>query len=108
MAEQREFVCAREGESLVLRCSGDWSLRDGLPGHDEIRTEFARSRPQRFVLATARLGSWDSSLVAFFAGAASLADGEGIAVDASGLPAGLHKLLELARAVPEKKDARLR
>ena len=106
MAEQREFVCAREGESLVLRCSGDWSLGDGLPGHDEVRAEFARSRPQRFVLATVRLGSWDSSLVAFFAGAASLADGEGIAVDVSGLPAGLRKLLELARAVPVKKDAR--
>lgn len=106
MAAEREYGCAREGGALVLRVSGDWRLGDGLPAHDTLRSEMERERPDRLVLRAEQLGAWDSSLVAFLCGAAAVADADGVPVDLDALPEGLRRLLALARAVPEKKDAR--
>jgi phospholipid/cholesterol/gamma-HCH transport system permease protein len=95
------------GEILVLALSGDWHLQRGFASGAEVERELERSpAPRRVVFETGALGEWDSSLVAFVTEVMELCLARGVAVDPSGLPRGLKRLVELAEAVPEKKDAR--
>jgi phospholipid/cholesterol/gamma-HCH transport system permease protein len=64
-----------------------------LPRGESVRVE------------TDALGAWDSSLVAFLLQAADAIRAQECDVDLTGLPDGLGKLLALALAVPEKRDA---
>jgi phospholipid/cholesterol/gamma-HCH transport system permease protein len=93
-------------ETLDLWVGGDWALGDGVPDLVELQQKLAPSGARLLRLQADGLGAWDSSLVAYLVGAAALADQSGCAVDPANLPSGLQRLLALARAVPEKEDAR--
>lgn len=91
---------------LLLWVGGQWALADGIPELGELRAKMAARQPAALSLRAEDLGSWDSSLVAYLVGAASLADQASCEVDLESLPSGLRRLLVLARAVPENEDAR--
>lgn len=91
--------------TLVVRLAGAWSLEGGLPPLADVERELVASTPG-VTFDTRDLTAWDSAVLAFLAGTSKLARERGVAVDRSGLPAGLRRLLALAEAVPEKVDAR--
>lgn len=108
MAEQRQVSFQRgDDATLLVRFSGAWRLRRGLPSALLLEHELESAPKVRGIAFEAReLASWDSSALAFLVEVAELCRQRGIDMDRTGLPAGLRRLLELAEAVPEKKGAR--
>ncbi|MGE0161373.1 MAG: MlaE family ABC transporter permease [Gemmatimonadales bacterium] len=95
-----------EDQILVIRLAGSWHLESGFPPLDDVERELASGwKPNGVAFDAEDLGSWDSGVLAFLATTSKLARQRGIPVDRSGLPKGLARLLALAEAVPEKKDA---
>src|SRR5580700_6340348 len=95
------------GDTLVLALAGDWHLKRGFTSGAAAELELARRPiPRRLAFDAVSLGEWDSSLVAFVTEVLELSHARDVAVDPAGLPSGLRRLVELAEAVPETKDAR--
>ncbi|SPF46344.1 conserved membrane hypothetical protein [Syntrophobacter sp. SbD1] len=93
--------------TLVVRIGGDWSIADGLPSTDELKRQIgSKPAPGRVAFDTSELACWDSSLLAFLVKLTDCCMQESILIAKQGLPEGVVKLLDLAAAVPEKKDAR--
>ncbi len=90
--------------TLVLRPSGRWSVESGIPSLSEVDRRLGGIR--RIAFDTSSLESWDSSLLTFVTKLVELARAQGVDVDRSGLPSGVRRLIDLAEAVPERKDAR--
>ncbi len=96
-----------ESDVLSIRLAGQWELRHGLATTDALETELQREpRPSRIAFDAHELGQWDSSILVFLAGVSGACRERGVALDGAGLPAGLHNLLDLAEAVPERAGAR--
>lgn len=94
-------------DTLVVRLSGPWHLRQNLPTAALAIRELEAPRvPKRLSYDASRLTHWDSSLISFLVQTSEFCRGHGIDQDRDGLPHGLRRLVELAEAVPEKKDAR--
>jgi phospholipid/cholesterol/gamma-HCH transport system permease protein len=105
--EESAVLFEREGDALVIRLIGTWSLDLGLPSTSELERELANSSvAKRVVFDASELGPWDSALVTFVAKAKALCRARAITTDLGGLPAGLRRLIELAEAVPETNDRR--
>jgi hypothetical protein len=100
VTEENNFLLMRERDSeLLIRISGTWRLRDGLPSMDAIKKEIERSPHPRLVLFnTQELAGWDSSVVWFLTKVSELSRESDIAVDRDKLPKGLRRLVELAEA----------
>jgi len=96
------------GDTLKVILSGDWKLSAELPGADKIRQKLEASPSVRnLVVDASQLSSWDTGLLTFLVNLRKFCSRQKISVNHDGLPDGAKKLLELAAAVPEKKDARL-
>jgi phospholipid/cholesterol/gamma-HCH transport system permease protein len=94
-------------ENLVVRLSGAWSIEHGLPRTPELHQEMvSRGGILRVSFDTNELSSWDSSILTFLAAVVDISSKKRIEINKEGLPEGVVKLLALASAVPEKKDAR--
>jgi phospholipid/cholesterol/gamma-HCH transport system permease protein len=91
-----------DGLELVL--SGRWCLDQALPAHEELDAEL-RQGVRRLAFDVEALGAWDSGLLTFLSGVFKACAARGIAVDQSGLPQGVRRLLAMACAVPEQKLA---
>lgn len=94
-----------EDGALTVALHGDWLLARGIPSAELLEPGLAE-RPSRIAFETSRLGHWDTSLVGFVVKVGDRAAAAKVAVDLTGLPDGVRRLLALAEAVPEKKDAR--
>jgi phospholipid/cholesterol/gamma-HCH transport system permease protein len=107
-AERGEVSVTRTPDgTLQVRLAGAWRLRGALPTLDVLEHELAGSPPPRALAFDARgVASWDSSLLMFLVRVREECEQRGVRVDVGGLPSGVERLLELAEAVPEKKDAR--
>jgi phospholipid/cholesterol/gamma-HCH transport system permease protein len=92
--------------SLVVRLSGDWALEDGLRSVALVERAVDEGAPTSIRFDASDLGRWDSSILAFLVAVSGLGRQRGIAVDRSGLPDGLGRLLALAEAVPARAGAR--
>lgn len=90
--------------TLVLGFSGRWSVESGIPPISDVERRLGGVR--RIAFDANGLESWDSGLLAFLTRIIELARAEKIDVDLSRLPSGVRRLIELAEAVPERKDAR--
>ena len=91
--------------TVVVRFSGSWHLNKNLPPATELIPALdSKPPPKRLSFDTAALAAWDSGLLSFITEADALCRTRGIVADRAGLPSGLRRLLELAEAVPEKKD----
>lgn len=100
-------LAALDDGTLQIRLAGDWLLTGQLPSADEaiLRLD-ATPGPRGLAFATASLGDWDSSLLVPLTHLLEAAQRRNIAVDRSGLPEGILRLVALAEAVPAKTDAR--
>lgn len=94
-------------DTVRLRLSGSWRLRQGLlPAAEAARQLEGRSGIRRIVIDAEDLTGWDSSLLVFLRRLESCTRRSGVEVDRSGLPQGVRRLLRLAAAVPERAEAR--
>jgi phospholipid/cholesterol/gamma-HCH transport system permease protein len=97
-----------DAENLVIRLSGTWSIEHGLPREPDLQQEMVtQGGVVRVGFDTHELNSWDSSILTLLMRVVDLCTRERIELKNEGLPEGVIKLLALASAVPEKKDARV-
>ena len=95
-----------DGEVRV-RLIGEWVLASGARSPTELSRQLNESPPPTKVSFDAReLAAWDNVLINFLDKLEAIAGERGVAVDRSGLPGGVQRLLALARAVPERQGAR--
>ncbi len=94
-------------DTLTVVLTGDWKLGGELPGADKVQ-QALESRPGVRTLAfdTRQLAAWDSGLLTFLLNVDACCSRRHLRLDREGLPPGARRILELALAVPEKKDAR--
>ena len=94
-------------ETLKVILAGHWKLGGELPTADKVQ-EKLRDRPgvRNLVFDTRQLSSWDTGLLTFLINLRRICSQQEISLNSDGLPPGAQRLLELASAVPEKKDAR--
>jgi len=97
------MACSRQpNDELVIRLSGCWTLAEGIPSIDDVRSECDGTAPPRQVrFDTQAVAGWDSALPTYLRGLMELFASRGIDADRSGLPEGVQRLLDLAAAVPE-------
>jgi phospholipid/cholesterol/gamma-HCH transport system permease protein len=94
-------------DTLEVRLSGRWKLGHVLPSANEVQERVeSGSGIERIAFDTRDLGDWDSGLVTFLIKVRDLCSLRKIHLDSEGLPEGTRRLIALASAVPEKKDAR--
>ena len=108
MTARAEMILAEpSADTLKVILSGDWQLGGALPGADQVQQRL-ESRPgvRNLVFDTQKLTHWDTGLLTFLVSLHTFCSPKNILVNSAGLPEGAKKLLELAAAVPEKKDAR--
>ena len=81
--------------TLLLTISGEWKLGDTVPAAEGVFSELATSKEARIAFAIKELQGWDSELLVFLAKLCAYCRSHGIALDPSGLPEGVQKLMEL-------------
>lgn len=95
------------GDILLIRLAGSWRIGQELPPADEVRKQLdSGTAIKRLAFDTKELTGWDSGLLAFLIKIRDLCRDNKIDLNRDGLPEGVKRLLELASAVPEKKDTR--
>src|SRR5215475_2511550 len=93
-------VSQAAGDTLVVRLSGDWKLKSGLPAPGVIEQQLNLSaQPRRIAFDASELAAWDSGLVAFLSGLQQLSQQRGLEFDTANLPEGARRLLKLAAVV---------
>src|SRR5690349_20016213 len=97
---------SRSGTTLVLSLEGDWLARSGLPGIEPVEKELKDGSVKTLEFESAKLGRWDSGLLAFLMSLAELCERLKVQINSDSLPEGVRKLIRLSEAVPEKEDAR--
>jgi phospholipid/cholesterol/gamma-HCH transport system permease protein len=95
------------GDGVALVLDGDWRLGEEPAGAADAQAGLDAVPAGTVVrLDAGGVGDWDSALIAFLMQVVDRAQARDVQVDRRGLPAGIGKLLALALAVPEKRDAR--
>ncbi len=90
-------------DTLLLKFSGNWTVGGGLPDIEEVRPHlYGPAAGTRVAFETAELGAWDTGLLVFLAKLYGLCREGGVAVDSSGLPAGIVRLLDLASSEKQR------
>jgi phospholipid/cholesterol/gamma-HCH transport system permease protein len=99
-----EFV-RPDHETLVVRMTGSWTLKNKCPPADRVLKEISSGPPvERIAFDAAALTDWDSGFLIFLTRVTEACSKEGAPTpDMKGLPEGARKLLALAETVPEKK-----
>jgi len=93
---------------LRVSLSGNWRAPSGLPGVEIITRSLSESAAERSLEFDAtKLTGWDSRFVAFINKCVALCRDRNLNLRSDGLPEGVRRLLRLANAVPEKKDAHI-
>ena len=91
--------------TLLIRMAGPWKLGNRLPGRGPVVEELEQGAEVREIaFDAADVTEWDSGLLAFLTEVNRLAQKRNIDVHLEDLPNGIHQLLKLAAAVPEKED----
>ena len=94
-------------DTLLVRLAGDWTIAEGIPSVEEVQKQADSGPPvQRIAFDTQDLGRWDSGLITFLIKLFEQSSRSQIDTSREGLPEGVRRLLDLAAAVPEIKDAR--
>jgi phospholipid/cholesterol/gamma-HCH transport system permease protein len=97
----------REAEALVVKLIGDWKLSDAIPRFGPLLENDSKATGATAVDFDATgLGSWDSSLLTFLQQGMIHCEAHDLEFRSGNLPENIARLLELARAVPEKETER--
>jgi phospholipid/cholesterol/gamma-HCH transport system permease protein len=92
--------------TVRLQLSGSWRLSQPLPAAADVERQLAgRSDLRRVVFEARGVSDWDSGLLTFLRRLDGFVRRAGLEADASGLPEGVRRLLQLATAVPERSGA---
>ncbi len=87
--------------------SGNWVMGNNLPSITEIEAPLDTTPKIKGIqFNTEMLNQWDSRLLNFLGKIIKICDTRSIGVDQSGIPAGPRTLLQLAQAIPERKEVR--
>jgi phospholipid/cholesterol/gamma-HCH transport system permease protein len=101
----KNLTRSAQGE-LCLTLAGDWQERCRPVTAEELRQELKRTPAvRRLCFAAGDLGNWDSGLLTFMLMVRKVCSEHRVAVDESGLPEGVRRLLDLATVVPERGGA---
>ncbi|HUH12238.1 MAG TPA: ABC transporter permease [Longimicrobiales bacterium] len=90
----------KEGVGILIELSGDWRLEAAPPRFADVLDQSSEVRALGFEAGA--LGAWDSSLLIFLLQARDHCEAGGVRFDTRGLPDRITRLLELARAVPDR------
>jgi phospholipid/cholesterol/gamma-HCH transport system permease protein len=89
--------------TLITELTGNWELDAPTPRFDRLVEARVHDPPvQAIQFETTELGEWDSSLLTFLLQAMNYCEAHNLEFRDQGLPESIARLLELARAVPEK------
>jgi len=93
-------------DHIELQLLGDWVIGKLLPDLKNVTNNLpALQSAQQFVISSDMLGKWDSRLVSFILLLTDYLAKKNIELDISSLPSGVQSLIQLATAVPIRKDA---
>jgi phospholipid/cholesterol/gamma-HCH transport system permease protein len=93
--------------TVRLQLSGSWRLSQPLPAAADVERQLeAQGDLRRVVFEAQGVSDWDSGLLTFLRRLEGFVRRAGVEADASGLPEGVRRLLQLATAVPERSGAR--
>jgi phospholipid/cholesterol/gamma-HCH transport system permease protein len=94
-------------DTLLVKLSGSWEVGNEIPSANKVRKQIeAETGIQRIAFHTKEIIDWGSVLLIFLREVVGQCEQKKIHVEKEGLPNGVQRLLDLASAVPEKKDAR--
>jgi phospholipid/cholesterol/gamma-HCH transport system permease protein len=94
-------------DELRVKLLGDWLLASGARSPAQLSQRLSDGpRPTKLTFEARELRAWDNVLIDFVTKLEAIASERGVAVDRSGLPGGVQRLVGLARAVPERQGAR--
>ncbi len=100
-------VHSLETGTISVELSGNWKLEKEAPSAEVVRSKVdALPQCRAMVFDTRNLTGWDSSFVAFMKNVYEFCAARNIERIPDGLPRGVVRLLALATAVPEKRDAK--
>ena len=92
---------------LRIRLFGEWVLASGTRSAADLSRRLSeRPSPTKVSFDARELRIWDNVLIDFLCKLEAIATEQGLAIDRSGLPGGVGRLVGLARAVPERAGAR--
>lgn len=98
-----------DDETLLIRLSGSWRMRDKLPTTDEVERQIATGPPlRRLAFDASQVTAWDTGLLTFLRKLLDQATRHCLVTDLGELPSGARRLLQLAAAVPEEESTRRR
>jgi phospholipid/cholesterol/gamma-HCH transport system permease protein len=94
------------GDGLLIRLSGDYREQSESPSVGTVREALDQTPGVKsLAFESAGMTGWDSRFVAFIRNCAELCRERNVEFKDEGFPEGVRRLLRLAQAVPEKKDA---
>ena len=94
-----------DGNTLHIVLSGSWRLQDGLPSVESVIAALPPDPAvRRIAFSGDAITRWDSGLPVFLSGLRQRCEQRQLQVLAEDLPAGLHKLLDLAASSPGEQD----
>ena len=97
---QPEYKLAPEAmDASTLSFSGDWVQGQNTTNFSILQSELRSSRPSHLTIDGSSLGEWDSIFMAFLLRCHDYCDTQGIALQNQNMPAGVDKLLAVAKAV---------
>ncbi len=106
-AHQKISFSRPKDNTMLVELADSWRIGQDLPSAVEVQRKIeVRSGVKQIVFNTQALTGWDSSLLTFLIKVIAECSQLKIHVDKNGLPKGVQRLIALATAVPEKKDAR--
>lgn len=93
--------------TLVIHLRGNWRIEQRLPDQPDLEKEVTSACGVKQIAFDAHdLKAWDSSLLTFLIRVIDIGTRGHLEIIKDGLPEGVVKLIALALAVPEQKDAR--
>ena len=96
-----------ENGIVVIQIGGDWVMGNTLPSINEVVTAMDTTHGVTAIqFDTDKLNHWDSRLLNFLKKIIDFCSTRTISIDQRGIPPGLRSLLQLAYAVPERKEVR--
>lgn len=97
----------KDDDQLLIRLAGSWNLGRNIPALEVAQEELEKVTGfHQALFDTEQLTGWDSGLLTFLVRLNEYLKDHDVKIDKGGLPQGVQRLLALASAVQENKDAR--